>query len=320
MQLPDDLQRLLRNQDGLVHRVQLREHGITDDAVRWALGRTWQFVLPGVVAAFTGRLTTYQQLVAGALFAGEGATVAATTAARWHGITTLPRTDHLRFQVPARRQARHAGQVVVARTHRPDPAPWDRSPLTISSPARAVADAARLLRTPDDVTAVVIEAVQRGVTSLAALRHELEAGGRNHSALLRRALASAELGVWSLPESGLESVLAQSRRLPYPMANPVLLSADGRRLPTPDLWFDEVALVVQVHSVRWHALAADWEGTVMKDSAYVEHGIAVIAFTPGRILAEPGWVRERVERVHDGLLSRPRPDVTAEPRIALVRG
>ena len=173
------------------------------------------------------------------------------------------------------------------------------------------------LRSPEDVTALVLEAVQRGVSSVPALRHELGAGERNHSALLRRALAIAELGVWSLPEYMLEAVLARSRRLPPVMANPILHTAAGERLPTPDGWLDDVALAIQVHSLRWHALGAQWEGTVIKDSAFVEHGITVVAFTPQRIEQDPDWVVGRVERIHAALCGRGRPAVTARPRLPL---
>lgn len=317
MDLPPRLLALLDAQDGLVTRGQLRDCGITDEQVRWALGRRWQMVLPGVVAAFTGRLDDHQRLVAAALYAGESAVLTGAAAARWHALTSVPRSEHLRFQVPVTRGARSAGPVRVTRTSRPDQHAFHRPPLTIASPARAVADTARLLRSPDDVTALVLEAVQRGVSSVPALRHELGAGERNHSALLRRALAIAELGVWSLPEYMLEAVLARSRRLPPVMANPILHTAAGERLPTPDGWLDDVALAIQVHSLRWHALGAQWEGTVIKDSAFVEHGITVVAFTPQRIEQDPDWVVGRVERIHAALCGRGRPAVTARPRLPL---
>ena len=318
MDLPPPLEALLRQQDGLVTRRQLRGCGLSDDAVRWALGRRWRMVLPGVVAAFTGRLDDHQRLVAAALYAGEQAVLSGPAAARWHALSSVPRTDYLHFQVPASLSARSAGGVVLTRTRRPDEHAFWRPPLQIASPSRAVADTARLLRAADDVTTLVLEAVQRGVVSINALRHELEAGGRNRSALLRHALGVAELGVWSLPESGLESALGLSRSLPPVMANPVLRAANGDRLPTPDGWLDDVGLAIQVHSLRWHALGAEWEGTVIRDSVFVEHGITVVAFTPQRITTDPLWVVGRVERIHASLVGRGRPPVSVEPRSALL--
>jgi len=312
------LKALIGRQDGLVHRRQLQDHGVTDEAIRWALGRHWLMVLPDVVATTTGRLDARQRLVAGALYAGRDALLSGASAARWHGLTSPARTDHLRFLVPAHRSARRAGPVLVTRTSRPDEHAWHRPPLAVCAPARAVGDTARSTLSIDDATALVVEAVQRGVVRLDDLRHELEAGGRRHSRALRRALATAELGVWSLPESGLIEVLDRSSELPTMMANPVLVTADGTRLPTPDGWLDDVGLAIQVHSLRWHALGADWEGTVSGDTVYLEHGITVVAFTPSRIASDPAWVRQRVERIHATLQTGPRPTVTARPRISLV--
>jgi hypothetical protein len=55
----------LRVQQGLVRRGQLLEAGISQDVVRWRLGREWRLVLPGVIATFTGQLTRRQRLLAG---------------------------------------------------------------------------------------------------------------------------------------------------------------------------------------------------------------------------------------------------------------
>jgi hypothetical protein len=319
MQVPDSLAATVRDQLGLVHRQQILDHGVSVDALRWALGRRWQFVLPGVVATFTGRLDAQQRLVAAALYAGPHAALASSAAARWHGCTTLPRSDQLHFLVPSRLAARRAGQVVVRRTDRPDERVRHRPPLSVCSPARAVADAARDLRSTDAAAALVVEAVQRGIVTLADLRHELEAGPRRHSRPLRESLAVAELGVWSLPEHQLHDALSASEHLPALWPNPALTAPDGSRLPTPDGWLDDVALAIQVHSVRWHAMGDDWDGTVMNDGIYAEYGVAVLALTPARIRDDPGWVRRRVERAHASLLGRRRPAVTATPRTALVR-
>ena len=144
MDLPPRLLDLLGRQDGLVTRRQLRSCGVSDDQVRWALGRRWQMVLPGVVAAFTGRLDDHQRLVAGALFAGESAVLSGPAAARWHAVASVPRTEYLHFLVPATMSARAAGPVIVKRTTRPDQkasssstaSRWSRSPRSGSAPTR----------------------------------------------------------------------------------------------------------------------------------------------------------------------------------------
>ena len=313
-----ELTALVAAQDGLVHRRQLHEHGVSDGELRWANAHSWQLVLPDVFATFTGRLDPRQRLVAAALFAGPQAALAAAAAARWHGLNGLPRADHLQFLVPSTLAARRSGPVLLRRTDRPDEHVWDRSPLRICSPARAVADAVRDLRSQTEASAVVVEAVQRGIVSLQGLRVELEDGPVRWSRLLRQALRVAETGVWSLPENDLAQVLARSALIPELWSNPELHAADGTRLPTPDGWLDQVGLALQVHSVRWHSMSTDWEGTVLRDGVYAEHAVPVLAFTPRRITTEPDWVVERVERVVSTLRGRERPPVVATPRNRLV--
>jgi hypothetical protein len=95
-------------------------------------------------------------------------------------------------------------------------------------------------------------------------------------------------------------------------ANPQL-RVGGRRLPTPDGWFDDVALAVQVHSRQYHAGNLDWEATVAADAVFVEHGIPVLAVTPRQIIRTPDDVLARIERAHAAARLRPRPAVAATP-------
>jgi hypothetical protein len=158
----------------------------------------------------------------------------------------------------------------------------------------------------------VLEAVQGRRVSLGDLRHELEVGPRQGSRTLRAVLADAEQGAWSVPEAKLAQLVRGCPSLPDMWANPSL-SAGGVRLPTPDGWFDDVGLAVQVHSKRYHAGELDWEKTVSADGVYAEHGIPLVAVTPRQIAAQPEAVLTRIERVYQQAACRPRPAVTAVP-------
>lgn len=190
----------------------------------------------------------------------------------------------------------------------------DREGLQIASPARAVADAARDAGAPA-ARSIVIEAVQRRLVSVPALRNELTAGPRSGAAALAHALAEAEQGAWSIPEADLARIVHASRALPPMWANPQL-SVGDHRLPTPDGWFDDVALAVQVHSRQFHADELDWDGTVAADAVFVEHGIPVLAVTPRQIARAPDDVVGRIERAHEAAGRRPRPPVVAKPIVA----
>jgi hypothetical protein len=308
------LAEILEQQSGLVTRGQLRALGITPGAVRWALGTRWRAVLPSVISTTGIKLAPTQRLVAALLHAGEGAALAGATAAAWHGVTAAVDDRRVHVQVPDVRHPRDCGFVVVRRVTHPDDACWVRGPLTVCSRPRAVVDAAREARSADQARAIVLEAVERRLVTPESLRHELEAVPRRGRAQVRQAVDEAQAGAWSVPEADLLRLLASSRRLPPVEANPVLVAADGTRLPIPDAWIDDVALAVQVHSRRWHAGALDWERTVMADGVFAEYGVVVVGVTPTAIRTAPEVVLTRVERAYRAAAARPRPLVVARPR------
>jgi hypothetical protein len=307
-----ELAALLELQRGLAARAQLLSAGVSRDAVRWRLDRGWQLIHPGVVATFAGTLDPGQVLIAAQLYAGPKAYLSSWTAAAWYGVEAARVGAIVRLTVPAHLAARATGCVRVTRTARMDANVWERAPLRFASRARAVVDAAREVKAERVARAIVIEAVQRRVVPVAQLRHELEAGPRAGSRQVRGAIDAAEAGAWSVPEAELLDLLSGSRILPMAWGNPALASESGERLPTPDVWFDDVGLAVQVHSRLYHARDADWETTVSGDSLLGEHGVVVIGVTPVS-LADPKTVLHRIERAYLAVRERERPRVVAIP-------
>ena len=90
---------------------------------------------------------------------------------------------------------------------------------------------------PDEARALIIDVVQRRLARLDDLSHWIEARRPNGKVVLRRALAEAAAGAWSLPEADLARLMSRSSVVPEPWLNPELRDADGCRLTTPDLWF-----------------------------------------------------------------------------------
>ncbi|MFI7587841.1 hypothetical protein ACIB24_12275 [Spongisporangium articulatum] len=283
--------------------------------MRRRLARDWRAPLPGVVATFTGAPTPRQRLIAAQLYAGPEAIIGSTTAAAWHGVEAA-RADPVRLFVPRSSSSRRAGFAVVTRTTRADPGSRWRPPLRFASPARAVIDAARDTGSEAGATAIVIEAVQRRLVTLPLLQHELERSPHRGSRPARAALVTAETNAWSVAEVDLIALVASSRYLPTPWPNADLCSFDGLRLPTPDLWFDDVGLAVQLHSRRYHARDDDWDGTVMGDSLLGEFSVPVVRLTPARVEREPDRCLARIERAHRSAARTGRPDVIATPRAA----
>lgn len=311
--LQADVEGLFARQSGLATLAQLVGLGLSRDVVRARIhGGRWRLVLPRVVCCDTRALDARQRLVAACLLGGPGAAIGSWSATTWHGLRATQAERRVVVVVPSERFVRAAGFVVVRRTRRPDPHAVRLAPFTVQSCPRAVADAARELGARSS-RAVVIEAAQRGLVTLEELRHELEAGPRQGSSALRASLAEAEQHAWSVPEADLAGLVRASAKLPEMWANPTL-HAGGTPLPTPDGWFDDVALAVQVHSRQFRAGELEWEKSVSGDGAFAEHGIPLVAVTPRQIATQPDAVVVRIERAHEQAARRPRPVVSASRR------
>lgn len=290
---------------------------MTNARIRWAIGRHWQLVLPGVVAVFTGRLDADQRLIAGSLYAGPGALLTGPGGARLHGVTSRWVTDYplLTFLVPEHRTNRTSGFVTVRRTQRPDLRPVTLGGIAVASAARCVADAARVCRRDDDARALTISALQGGITSQDRLYAELLAGPVRFSAAVRAGIIQFQAGAWSISEVDLLRALATSTILPPVMPNPVLRLSTRQILPTPDAWIHDVGLAIQLHSRTYHARDLDWDGTVMADGELGAAGATVIGVTPQQLRQNPEAFVQRVERAYLALRKRGgRPDIFAEDR------
>ena len=162
---------------------------------------------------------------------------------------------------------------------------------------------------------MIIDAVQQRLVRLDDVSHWVEARRSEGRRRLRAALAEAALGAWSLPEADLLRLVGVRGGRPQPWANPTLHDHVGRRLTTPDLWFDDVALAVMVHSRTFHSGVLDWEATVAADEDLRAAGIEVVAVTPASIATEPERVLARVDAAYGRAARRPRPaGVVVQPR------
>ena len=163
--------------------------------------------------------------------------------------------------------------------------------------------------------AVLVSAAQSRKARLTDLAHWTLTRGQVGSRRLHEGLALAAAGAWSLPEAELLRLLASSTVLPAAWTNPEVRDRSGRRLTTPDAWFDDVALAIMVHSRQWHADELQWESTVEHDTDLQAARVVVIGVTPHSIHARPRWVRERIETAYvRAKESGRRADVVAVPR------
>lgn len=272
---------------GLATTRQLVDAGATESTLRHLAAKGHR-VLRGVYAPRPGPFPTDTMLQAGALWAGSGAVLTGARALLVHGIPLAREPTTIRFLVPATRRAgRRAGGVLTARTrHVPPGQPKDG--LAVAPVERALVDASRYLELTDaELRATTLAALQQRRTTADRVAHELEKTKRSSGGVLDGVVAFRG-GAWSVPEAVLADGVRRHRRLPVMVANPRLVDADGRRIGTPDGWFPESGVAVQVHSRQFHegtdAEGRDrWSATLAGDVDYTRHGITVVPVAPATL-------------------------------------
>lgn len=303
---------------GLITAAQLAELGVrTSTTSRRVAGGMWTRVLPGVHLVDGGHPVRRQRELAALLYAGAPSMLTGTSALRRYGVRAVRlqevaddeplRPEPVHALVPHDRRRLATGYARLERTRR---FPEDANTvggLTLAPVARATADAARRLRRPSDVAALVAEVVHRGLTDVGSLRAELERGQRRGSALLREALGPVALGAASGPEVDLVSILEPSG-IPAVHYNVTLVDRRGAFVAIPDAWLDDVGLAIEVDSVEHHAGPDGFAATVQRNRRYAEAGVPVVQLLP-RELHDPERTLRQIQQSRRAAASRPRPDV-----------
>jgi hypothetical protein len=301
-------------QDNVISRQQALACGMTRSALAHRLrpDGPWQRVLPGIYLAQTGTPNAAQREMAALLHAGPGSVLTGQASLYGLGlITTEPR--RLDVLVPASRRPGSVAFVEVHRTARMPQRVIREGRRWYALPPRALADAAREITQLREVRALIAGAVQRGDCPLQALARELREGNRQDSGLLRQVLAEVADGVRSVAEAEFRNLIKRAR-LPLPMFNVRLLTADRTFIATPDAWWPDAGVAAEVDSREWHLRPADWEQTMRRHAAMSGHGIIVLHFTPGQIRSEPMTV---VAAITDTLRAgRARPQLLIHTRPA----
>ncbi len=319
MQLPDEIRQLAEAQLGLVTRRQLNAAGVPAGLTRWHSAGRWRSLLPGVLMLNTGLPTPDQQLLAALLYAGPQSWLAGASALARH--TPGPSAPALPVQVyvPHPHRSRRVAWVTIRATRLTNERLVQRGPLRLSCRARAVVDAAADAVDDRSARALIVAAVQERVVRLADVEHWIGVRRRNGTTRLKTAVREAAAGAWSVPEADLARILRRSATFSALMANPTIKDHLGRRLTTPDLWLDDVALAVMVHSRQFHSGVLEWDATVDADSDLRDEGVEVVAVTPFAIEHRPEAVLARAEAGYLRAKARARPAVLALPKGGLDR-
>jgi hypothetical protein len=224
--------------------------------------------------------------MAALLFAGRGAVLTGAAAVRRHRLACAGGND-VDVLVPMSSRVHGHGYVRVQRTSRMPSGAFSVRNLAFAPLARAVADAARAMLKPEDVRAVVSEALQKGFDcALEDLTRELRDGPAAGSAPLRAALAELACGVRFEAERNLKTCIDRSD-LPRPMYNARLYLPDGTFLAMSDAWWPDAGVAGEADSVQYHLSARDYERTLTRRNRMEAAGIRVLQFLPRDI--KPKW-------------------------------
>lgn len=162
---------------------------------------------------------------------------------------------------------------------------WSRGGLRLAAPERAVVDAARATMTLRDVRGIVLGAVADRHAAPAELLTMVDAGQRNGSALVRRAVRDAQRGCASPPEAELVDALVGGG-VPF-LVNPELYLGE-LLVGSPDVWVVGTAVCGEVESVERHGSDALVESTYERHERFVGAGLEPVHLGVRRIRRSPG--------------------------------
>ncbi|MFJ9343940.1 hypothetical protein ACIRP0_32375 [Streptomyces sp. NPDC101733] len=291
-----------RRQLGLATRHQLtRLAGIPEGTVtsRTRPGGPWQRLLPRVYLLQTGPPDHRQRALAAVLYAaeptadplgGDTAVLTGGAALALLGIRDAPRTPaDVLVRAPRR----------LAATPRVRPLTTTRWPATVTvsgvpsaRPVRAAADYAARAEPgerPDRIRSVLAQVVQAGWCHPDDLHAELRASRLLTRPAIRGAAAELLAGVRSVAEALARDALGASD-LPEPLWTARLHTPDGAFLASPDAYWPDEGVALEIDSAEYHYTRDSWQATLRRRLRLESHGVLVVSATPAMVRDTPAEV------------------------------
>ncbi|MCX5125982.1 hypothetical protein [Streptomyces sp. NBC_00347] len=282
----------------LATRHQLLTSGVPDGTItsRTRPGGPWQRMLPRVYLLQTGAPDRYQQALAAVLYAaapdkdplsGETAALTGGAALALLGVREAPHTP-ADVLVRAPRRLTATSGVRSLTTSR-----WPRT-MTVSGipstrPVRAAADFAAREELPDRIRPVLAHVVQAGWCHPHDLHAELGAARLLARPSVRAAAAELIAGTRSLAEARARDTLATTD-IPAPLWNARLYAPSGAFLASPDAYWPDEGVALEVDSAEYHYTRDAWHATLRRRLRLESHGILVVSATPSILRDTPAEV------------------------------
>lgn len=290
--------RIAQRQLNMATYHQLKQAGIPAGTIsgRSRRGGPWQRLLPRVYLLQTGPPDDRQRALSAVLYAARptadplsGATAALTGGAALAllGIRDAP-PEPRDVLVRSPRSVAAVGRVRPGATAR-WPATINISGVPSTRPVRAAADFALRTDDPDLVRSVLANVVQGGWCHPHDLHAELRAGRIVNRPAVRVAAAELVAGVRSIAEGRARDTLSATD-LPAPLWNARLYGPDGAFLASPDAYWPEEGVALEVDSAEYHYTRDSWQATLHRRLRLEARGVLVASTTPGILRARPADV------------------------------
>jgi hypothetical protein len=309
----DLLARIIVQQRQVVTRAQLLECGLPHSTIdnKIKSNGPWQALLPGVYLTVTGTATQEHREIAALLYAGSGSVITGPCAVRRHRLLSPgPTAVDILVSPTVRRQSMDF--VRLRRTERMPNTWYATGPVRFAEVPRAVADAARQMRSLEDVRSVVYEAVQQRACTMRQLITELDEGPSNRSSLFRIVLTEAIDGVRSGAEADFRSLVTRGR-VPKPMFNAKLYTPDETFIAMVDAWWDDAGVAAEVDSRAYHLSTTAQDRDRDRHDRLIAYGVFPLHFSPRRISREGESVLAEIALALENGLRRPRLPILARP-------
>ncbi|WP_327132242.1 hypothetical protein OG311_15090 [Streptomyces sp. NBC_01343] len=310
-----------RRQLSLATRHQLAASGIPEGTItsRTRPGGPWRRLLPRVYLLQTGPPDHRQRALAAVLYAAEPTTdplsgdTAVLTGGAALALLGIRDAPHTPADVLIRAPRRLTGTPEV----RPlATARWPRtiavSGVPSTRPVRAAADFAARAEDPDRIRSTLAHVVQAGWCHPQDLHAELRAARLLTRPAVRAAASELVVGVRSIAEALARDTLTATD-LPTPLWNARLYAPDGTFLASPDAYWPDEGVALEIDSAEYHYTRDAWHATLHRRLRLESHGILVISATPSMIRDTPAEVIQALRTLLTLTRTRPTPP-TAQAR------
>lgn len=254
----------------------------------------WQSPLRGVIVTHNGPLSEDELEGAHLLNAPPGAALAGLSALRHDGFEGF-RAEQTQLVIPKssrKPRAIDGVQLHWSRFVGEDDIHPGRTPRR-TRPERSVIDAASWTEHDRRARAIVIAAVQQGLTNSSRLRDAVARRGRCHRrALIIESILDAWGGVQSLPERDFAEICLE---LGWRVSRQVAVRGkDGRYFL--DVRIDSVGLAVEIHGIP-HMAVERWNQDLFRANEVVIAGERLLIFSSYAVRHEREVIKDQLRRM-----------------------